>query len=79
MNEYPSLSNHDDALDNSPLPSSTSAPPIRPAWNQHHPYSTRFKRKVFSANMAILESTYLIKQFPSTILPLCWLNTPNFF
>jgi len=41
-----------------------SLPIIRPAWNQNHPYSTSFKKKLFSANVAVLESVLSDETLP---------------
>jgi len=56
VNDSSSIPNSDNTTVIPSLPPEKSTSTIRPAWNQDHPYSTRFKRKVFSANMAALES-----------------------
>jgi hypothetical protein len=56
VDDTSSLPDPADELDTSPTHSPTPVPLPRSAWNQHHPYSTRFKRKVFSANVAALEA-----------------------
>jgi hypothetical protein len=54
--DTPSLPDQADEIDTSPSHPSTSVPVIHLAWTQNHPYSTRFKRKVFSAKAVVLES-----------------------
>jgi hypothetical protein len=41
-------------------------PTVKPrvAWNENHPYNSRFKRQTFSANIAALESTLLDETVP---------------
>jgi hypothetical protein len=60
----PSSAESPDTDDSPALPSPVPTPLIRPAWNKNHPYSTRFKRKIFSANVAVLESTLSNKALP---------------
>jgi hypothetical protein len=56
MDDTSSLPDPADEIDTSPSHSPTSVPLTHSAWNQHHPYSTWFKRKIFSANVAVLET-----------------------